>query len=64
MPLRTAQKLDRYREPARMALEAWLIEAALARLRQEISLAEQRTIVKATRTPHRVRWRDWWSEHP
>src|ERR1700733_8210765 len=31
-PLRMARKLDPYRETARMALEPWLVEAALARL--------------------------------
>jgi hypothetical protein len=64
MPLRMAKKLDPYRETARMALEPWLVEDALARLRGTLSPADQRTIVKATRTPHKVRWPDWWSEHP
>lgn len=62
--LRMAKKLDPYRETARMALEPWLVEAALARLPHPLSPAELRIIVKATRTPHRVRWPDWWSEHP
>jgi hypothetical protein len=39
-------------------------EAALARLPQTLSPADQRTIVEATRTPHRVRWPEWWSERP
>jgi uncharacterized protein DUF5681 len=63
-PLRMARKLDPYRETARMALEPWLVEAALARLDRRLSPADQRTIVKATRTPHKVKWPDWWSEHP
>jgi Family of unknown function (DUF5681) len=63
MPLRMAKKLDPYRETARMALEPWLVEAALARLDRRLSPAEQRTIVKATRTPHTVKWPEWWSEH-
>jgi hypothetical protein len=63
-PLRMAKKLDPYRETARMALEPWLVEAALARLPQTLSPADQRTIVEATRTPHRVRWPEWWSERP
>jgi hypothetical protein len=63
-PLRMAKKLDPYRETARMALEPWLVEAALARLDLRLNPADQRTIVKATRTPHRVRWPNWWSEHP
>ena len=63
-PLRMARKLDPYRETARMALEPWLIEAALARLDRKLSPAEQRTIVNATRTPRKVRWPEWWTEHP
>ena len=31
-PLRMARKLDRYRDTARMVLEPWIVEAALARL--------------------------------
>jgi uncharacterized protein DUF5681 len=63
-PLRMAKKLDRYRETARLVLEPWLVEAALARLGRTLSPDEQRTIVNATRTPHKVRWPKWWSEHP
>lgn len=62
--LRMARKLDPYRETARMALEPWLVEAALARLDQPLSPADQQTIVKATRTPHKVKWPKWWSEYP
>src|ERR1700676_4280281 len=62
--LRMAKKLDPYRETARMSLEPWLVEAALARLGRRLSPADQRTIVKATRTPHKVRWAEWWSQHP
>jgi hypothetical protein len=63
-PLRMAKKLDRYRKTARIVLEPWLVEAALARLRQPLSPADQRIVVEATRTPHKVRWPEWWSEHP
>jgi Family of unknown function (DUF5681) len=63
-PLRMAKKLDPYRETAQMALEPWLVEAALARLGRILSPAEQRTIVNATRTPRKVRWPEWWNEHP
>jgi Family of unknown function (DUF5681) len=63
-PLRMARKLDSYRETARMALEPWLVEAALARLPHALSPADQRIIMKATRTPHKVRWPKWWTEHP
>jgi Family of unknown function (DUF5681) len=63
-PLRMATKLDFYRETARMTLEPWLVEAALARLGRTLSPADQRIIVKATRTPQKVRWPEWWSERP
>ena len=63
-PLRMARKLDPYRETARMALEPWLVEAALARLSEPLSATDQRIVVKATRTPHKVRWPKWWSENP
>jgi hypothetical protein len=64
VPLRMARKLDPYRETARMVLEPWLVDAALARLDQRLSPADQRIVVKASRTPHQVRWPEWWSEHP
>jgi hypothetical protein len=63
-PLRMAKKLDPYRETARIALEPWLVEAALARLPQPLSPADQRIVVKATRTPRKVRWPEWWTENP
>ena len=53
-----------YRETARMALKPWLVEAALARLSQPLSPTDQRIVVKATRTPHRVSWPEWWYENP
>jgi hypothetical protein len=62
--LRMARKLDPYRETARMVLEPWVVEAALARLSGKLSPIDQRSIVKATRTPHKVKWPDWWSERP
>ena len=60
-PLRMARKLDRYRDTARMALEPWIVEAALARLgNRRLTIEEQMTVVRATRTPGKVRWPDWW----
>ena len=45
LPLRMAVKLDRYRPTARIELEPWLIEAALARLgNRRLTLAEQKTV--------------------
>jgi Family of unknown function (DUF5681) len=64
VPLRMAKKLDPYRETARILLEPWLVEAALARLGRTLSPAEQRIVIKATCTPHKVRWPEWWSERP
>jgi hypothetical protein len=64
LPLRMARKLDRYRDTVRVVLEPWLVEAALGRLKGALSPADQRIIVQATRTPHKVRRPKWWSEHP
>ena len=65
LPLRMARKLDPNRKTVRIVLEPWLVEAALARLKEgALTPADQRIIVKATRTPHKVRWPKWWSEHP
>jgi hypothetical protein len=58
-----AKKLDPYRETARMALEPWLVEAALARLDRKFRPAEQRIVMNATRTRHKVRWPEWWCEY-
>jgi hypothetical protein len=59
--LRIGTKLDRYRETARMLLEPWIVEAALARLAgKQLTPKEQEVVVKATRTPAKVRWPDWW----
>jgi Family of unknown function (DUF5681) len=64
LPLRMAKKLDPYRETARMMLEQWIVEQALARLPQPLSPADQRIVMSATRTPDKVRWPEWWSEFP
>jgi hypothetical protein len=64
-PLRMATKLDRYRETARMALEPWLVEMALGRFgERRLSREEQAKVVRVTRTPHKVRWPDWWQVMP
>lgn len=64
-PLRMAKKLDPYRETARMMLEPWVVQAALARFGdRRLSREEQRTVVDATRTPHKVIWPDWWEVGP
>ena len=59
--LRMAVKHDAHRPTARIALEPWLVEQALARIgERRLSREEQETVVKATRTPRKVRWPDWW----
>lgn len=58
--LRAAVLLDPYRETARLALEPWLVEAALDRLDHPLNPAELRFVWKATRTPWKVKWPDWW----
>ena len=64
-PLRMARKLDRYRRTARMTLEPWVVERALDRLGdRRLTLQEQQTVLKATRTPTKVRWPDWWEALP
>jgi hypothetical protein len=56
-----ATKLDRFRPAARMVLEPWIVEAGLARLgERKLTREEQAKVVQATRTPHKVRWPDWW----
>jgi len=63
--LRIGTKLDQYRETARMVLEPWIVEAALARLGEKhLTPKEQEVVLKATRTPTKVRWPDWWVVMP
>jgi hypothetical protein len=63
--LRIGTKLDRYRETARILLEPWIVEAALARFgEKQLNPKEQEIVLKATRTPNKVRWPDWWVVMP
>jgi uncharacterized protein DUF5681 len=63
--LRIGTKLDRYRETARMLLEPWIVEAASARFAEKrLTPEEQEVVLKATRTPAKVRWPDWWVVMP
>jgi hypothetical protein len=59
-----ATKLDRFRPSAKMILEPWLVEAALSRLERRLSPDEQAKVVRAVRTPHKVRWPGWWQIMP
>ena len=64
-PLRMAKMLDCYRDTARMALEPWIVEIALDRPgKRPLTLQEQQTVLRATRTPKKVRWPDWWEALP
>lgn len=57
-----AVKLNRNSENARLQLQPWLVEAALARLGDKrLTAEEQQTVVKATRSPDKVQWPDWWT---
>jgi Family of unknown function (DUF5681) len=61
--LRMARMLDAFRPTARLMLEPWIVEASLARLGdRQLSAEEQRIVLAATRTPHKVRWPDWWEK--
>jgi hypothetical protein len=60
-PLRMAKKLDRFRDTARIMLEPWLVQAALARLgNRQLSHEEQKSVMQETRTPNKVNWPQWW----
>ena len=60
-PLRVSVKLDRYRPTASMMIEPWLVQAALSGLGdRRLSLEEQAKVVRAVRTPGKVRWPNWW----
>jgi Family of unknown function (DUF5681) len=60
--LRMAKKIDRNHKTAKMMLEPWLVEKALARLGDgRLTAEQQRVVVQATRTPWKVRWPEWWT---
>ncbi|RVQ64637.1 hypothetical protein EKN06_15460 [Croceicoccus ponticola] len=46
----------------RWVLNPWIVEAALSRLGdRQLSKEEQREVWSNTRTPHKVRWPEWWT---
>jgi hypothetical protein len=60
--LRMGKKLCAFTDKARVLLEPWIVEAALARRGDRpLSVDEQRTVMAATRTPWKVEWPEWWS---
>lgn len=63
--LKMIRTLDPYRPTARIRIEPWLVEAALSRPGcRRLTLSEQAEIWRATRTPTKVRWPDWWAITP
>lgn len=51
---------DKHR--VRWDINPWVVEAALARLgSRRLSESEQREVWNATRTPHKVKWPEWWT---
>ena len=65
IPLRMAVKLQRFTPSANMALEPWLVTAALARFENKrLTPEQQQAILQVTRSPHRVVWPDWWQALP
>jgi hypothetical protein len=60
-----AALLDPYRANAKLVIEPWLVQSALERLGDSrFTIAEQKTVVSATRKPHTVQWPDWWEAKP
>ncbi len=63
--LRLGKVLDAARPTAKMLLEPWIVERALARLgERRLSVPDQMTVLAATRRPKKVRWPDWWQALP
>ncbi len=56
-------KIIHRRRQGFVMIEAWIIEAALKRLDRELTEAEQIAVVRATSTPRKVDWPDWWLPH-
>jgi hypothetical protein len=51
-------------EHCRLMLSPWIVEMALAKMAPDkLSLEEQHIVLASTRTPHKVRWPDWWVAH-
>lgn len=60
-----AHLLDPWRPTAKLVIEPWLVQKALARLGdRRLTIAEQQTIMGSTRKPHSVEWPSWWEVKP
>ena len=63
--LRGATLLDRFKDTGKAKLEPWLVEYALNSLvDRQLTVQEQKVVVAATRTPHKVDWPAWWQIRP
>ena len=52
-------------EKVKLMLKPWIVEAALERLSPgQLSTDEQRIVLASVRTPEKVGWPEWWTEHP
>lgn len=61
LALKMGVKHDAFRSTARILIEPWLVQASLDRLGdRRLTRDEQEVVVKATRTPKKVKWPDWW----
>ncbi|MBX7500436.1 hypothetical protein K3181_03115 [Qipengyuania sp. YG27] len=50
------------KDRVRWEINPWIVEKALNRLGdRQLSVAEQKTVWNATRTPRKVSWPEWWS---
>jgi hypothetical protein len=57
-----AAKLYVFRSTARMALEPWIVQMALGRLGDRtLTRDQQEVVVSSTRSPHKVKFPDWWA---
>lgn len=46
----------------RLELKPWIVQAAVDRMRpDQLSPAEQQTVLASTRSPQKIVWPDWWT---
>ena len=59
--LRMAKLLDPHRDTAHILLEPWIVQLALEKLGdRQLGPSEQKIVIKATHTPHKVKWPERW----
>ena len=63
--LRMGRLRDAKRPSATMFLEPWIVQRALERFGDKrLSVEDQLEVLKATRTPSKVKWPEWWQALP